>query len=75
MYLVNVLNIHPCEMMVIEFYTIMKKNYHLCLGPELDGLPRTRRKLTEPVPEEDFPAEFPPLPPKSKKETMVATVS
>jgi hypothetical protein len=31
--LVNVLNIYPCEMMVIEFYTFMKINYHLCLGP------------------------------------------
>jgi hypothetical protein len=56
MYLANVLNIHPCEMIVIEFYTFMKKNYHLCLGPEVDGLPRARRKLTKPVPEEDLPA-------------------
>jgi hypothetical protein len=67
MYLVNALNIHPCEMMVIEFYTFMKKITIYVLGPELDELPRTRRKLTEPVPEEDVPAEFPPLPPKNKK--------
>jgi hypothetical protein len=75
MYLVNALNILLCEMMVIEFYTFMKKITIYVLGPELDELPRTRRKLTAPVPEEDLPAEFPPLPPKRKKRiTMVATV-
>ena len=30
--LVNVLNIHPCEIMVTGFYAFMEKNYHLCLG-------------------------------------------
>ena len=74
-YFVNVLNIHPCEMMVIEYFTFMKKISIYVLGPELDGLLNTRRKLIEPVLREDLPAEFPPLQTKSKKKiTMVATV-
>ena len=46
------LNIHPCEMMVIGIYAFMEKITIYVLGPELDGLPHTRRKLTELVPEE-----------------------
>ena len=52
LYFVNMLNIHPCEMMVIGFYAFMEKITIYVLGPELDGLPHTRRKLTELVPKE-----------------------
>jgi len=42
---------------------------------KLDKLPHKRRKLTEPVPEEELPAEFSPLQPLSIiKIAMVATV-
>ena len=61
MYFENVLDIHPCEMMVIGFYTFMKKITIYVLVPELDGLSHTRRKLTEPVSEAEQPAESPPL--------------
>jgi hypothetical protein len=63
MYFVNVLNIHPCEMMVMGFYTFMEKVTIYVLGPELDKLPNKIRKLTEPMPEEELPAEFSPLQP------------
>jgi hypothetical protein len=54
-------------MMVIGFYTFMKKNTFYVLCQALDELPRMRRKLTKTVSEEDLLAEFPPIQPKSKK--------
>ena len=57
MYFENVLDIHPCEMMVIGFYTFMKKITIYVLVPELDGLSHTRRKLTEWIPAVSEPPE------------------
>ena len=39
---------------------LWKKITIYVLGPELDGLPHTRRKLTKPLLAEELPAEFPP---------------
>jgi hypothetical protein len=43
-----------------DFMLLWKKITIYVLGPELDGLPHTRRKLTKPLLAEELPAEFPP---------------
>ena len=43
MCVVNVLNLNPREMMVLEFYTFMEKVAIYVLGPELDKLSHEKK--------------------------------